>query len=341
MKRAFCRLILFMLSATLVGAETWDVQKEGSFEYVKASQVKEFYGFSTLTVEEDFFELETSDLRFSFEEGRSVMMVNGIRHVLTTPNLVRGSEALIGKRDVIFLIDPILRPDHLKKVQPLDVIVIDPGHGGKDPGTQCALGYESELNLIIAKKVKAQLVKQLGDRVRVLLTRYENKTLSLRERVDIVTKYPNSIVVSIHGNGIGGIQAKSIEGVETFIMSPEGVAGYNTANTSSVDQRRLGNNFDQSNAILGTSIHTELIKALPQAKDRGLKRARFALVQAVPVPGVLIETGFLTHPEEHKRLFNEKYQDRIALAVTKGLVRYYNVSRFVNEVFRLREGISE
>jgi len=330
-------LILFWGARTLA----WEVSLHNNIEYVKASEIQSFYAFDSLKNNSNGFELTKGQLRLRFEANSHTFYLDGVKHVLIRPVLASNATAFVSKEDLIYLIDPILRPHYVTKNQLFDTIIIDPGHGGKDPGTMCPYGTEAELNLVVALKLETKLRKIFSRDLKILLTRNANETVSLKERAALAIAHPKSIVISIHGNGLGGSGANVTHGLESFIMSPLGVSGYGQT-TLKPEAKTLqpGNTYNALNAVFGASIHHALIEQL-HPKDRGLKRARFALVQAVPVPSVLIEQGFLSHPEEARKLFTPSYQNKIAEAICQGVTRYYNLTRFNGESQELREKADE
>ena len=180
---------------------------------------------------------------------------------------------------------PIDRGRRFKKF-----IVIDPGHGGKDPGAvNRASGHEKKVVLDISKKLRDILVKK-GYRVR--LTRETDTYLSLTDRKKLATKQNANLFISIHANAFS---SRRVSGIETY---------YSTKN------RRLAQ-----------VIHKQLIRAT-KAKDRGVRNAPFRVLSGTKVPAILIEVGFMTNPKEAKKLVTKTYQRQIATGIAKGVEEY-------------------
>lgn len=170
-------------------------------------------------------------------------------------------------------------------------IVIDAGHGGKDPGAVNHSKHEAVATLAIAKKV-GSLLKKNGFSVKY--TRATDRFVSLSERCKISNQFNADAFISIHLNSAANREAT---GIETWRHEKVG------ATTKS----------------LATNVQTELIAATG-ARDRGVKTSTTLYVLKHTVaPAVLIECGFLSNNEEAKLLFASKYQDKIAQAIVKGI----------------------
>lgn len=169
-------------------------------------------------------------------------------------------------------------------------ILLDPGHGGKDPGAISHGVYESYVNLSIAKEVGRKL-QSYG--YRVAYTRQSNIYLSPRQRAAMAKRYERALVISIHCNGS---RYSSSRGVETFSCT-----GYGT-----------------SSHTLATKLQRRLVK-LGLFKNRGVKRGRFAVLYDHQHPAALIECGFLSNSYDRAKLKSKTHQKRIAEAITQGI----------------------
>lgn len=171
-------------------------------------------------------------------------------------------------------------------------VVIDPGHGGQDPGAVNGKKYEKVAALAIAKKVGAKL-KEAGYGVKY--TRTTDKKVTLDRRCDISNLYDADVFVSIHLNAAAN---KEASGIETLRYPNVG------ARTKS----------------LADNVQTELIAALGW-KNRGVKtRSDLYVLKHTTASAVLIECGFLSNDAEAKKLFSNSYQNKIANAIYKGIV---------------------
>lgn len=169
------------------------------------------------------------------------------------------------------------------------LVIIDPGHGGKDPGTVWGNVKEAELNLKVAKKVEFYLKQK---RIPVVLTRRSNIYLSLRERVDFANQYSrNSLFVSIHFNAH---RIRSCSGIETFFASAR--------------SKTLANN-----------IQTRVTRST-RSKNRGLKNGtHLGVLHATYCKSALVECGFISNTAERIRCSSAWYQTLAAKAIAEGI----------------------
>jgi len=217
------------------------------------------------------------------------------------------------------------------------LIVLDPGHGGKDPGAVGKLGTrEKDLNLAIAKKL-AQKLERVG--YRVLLTRERDEFVSLKERVDFANKHKADIFISIHNNA--SRENPRAVGFETYFLA-EGRTDLERAQALKENEAlrmEEGNNpflNDELSLILSDLAQTEFLKeseelacAIQDAADlylglanRGVKQSGFYVLRGALMPAVLVEGGFLSNRREEKLLRQEKTQERIAEAIFRGVKNF-------------------
>ena len=177
----------------------------------------------------------------------------------------------------------------------MPLVVIDPGHGGDDPGAIGINGLpEKAVNFAIAQQVTAALRER---QMRVLLTRTDDRTLSLDDRVAIAEQAKATVFVSIHANSAGQNQPQ-INGVETFHY-PGSTEGN----------------------LLAQAIHSSLTQAT-ESPDRGVKTANFLVLRKTTMPAALIETGFVTGTEDARRLANATVQAAMGRAIALGIFQY-------------------
>lgn len=177
------------------------------------------------------------------------------------------------------------------------IIVIDAGHGGKDPGTLKNNLTEKEIVLKVSKLVEGKL-KNAG--AKVLTTRSSDAYLTLEQRTDYAKKHYAEAFVSIHVNSAGSTSAK---GSEVYYDS--------STNPNATESRLLANKI-QENLVKGANM-----------SDRGVKDQRFYVIRNNNVAAVLVELGFITNPDDFKKLSSEQYMELYAEAIYQGLVQYY------------------
>ncbi len=220
----------------------------------------------------------------------------------------------------------------------LQTIVVDPGHGGQDPGAIGPGGLrEKELTLDVARRLATLLQEELG--VRVVLTRSRDQFVPLQERTALANREKADLFVSIHVNAAAGAAAT---GSETYFLSSE--ATDNAARAAAAFENKVialepgprtgsrdllrsilwdlaQSEFQQESSRLAEALQDTLERAL-RLPSRGVKQAPFYVLGGAAMPAVLVEIGFISNPHEEQRLQDDGYRDRIARALTAGLAGY-------------------
>lgn len=251
--------------------------------------------------------------RLTFYHNKKNAIFDNVKVNLMFASFNRGIQAYISDKDFLLLLDPVLRHYALKKHQ-MKLIMIDPGHGGKDIGGHGNRVKEKYLTLQLAKKLQASL-RRRG--YMVLLTRSSDQTLSLKQRTKLCKNLTPDIFISIHANIAG---TKSVKGIETFCLSPTGTASSHGGKTSAKIEK--GNKFDKNNSALGYEIQKGLLQ-YSKAADRGLKHARFYVLKHATAPAILVEVGFLSNKSEARQLKTNAYQDKIIKGLEAGILAYH------------------
>ncbi|MGL5019746.1 MAG: N-acetylmuramoyl-L-alanine amidase family protein, partial [Luteolibacter sp.] len=212
----------------------WEITKIEGREYVSVDSIKKFYNFSKLSRVGRSVVLENPKVEMSLKIGGNECLMNNVKFIFSHEIATVGDKIYVSRIDLAKLIDPVLRPNFIQNAGDFRTVILDPGHGGKDPGATNPYGTEALYNLKIAGMVKGQLEAK---GFKVLMTRQSNVYLSLQERVNFANAIKeNAIYISIHFNS-GGSAAR---GVETFTLSPPGVPHYD-ANFKPADlQTRAG-----------------------------------------------------------------------------------------------------
>lgn len=288
--------------------------------YVTLSSVQKFYGFPTLDKIGGKLVLKNAGTEIKFSPGGQEVLMNNVKFIFSDAIASSSDGYLISRTDLVKLLDPVLRPNYIKEAKPFDTVIIDPGHGGKDSGATNRLSTEATYNLKIGTMLRDHLK---GAGFKVVMTRDNNRYLSLRERVDVANKYSNAIFVSIHFNS-GSYRAR---GIETFTLSPVGVAHYGRSIKSSDFNEMQGNHQDSANIALATAIHWGALSSLKRRAniiipDRGIRRARYSVLTGIKHPAVLIEGGFMTHPVESKIINSDLFQKTYAEAIARSILFY-------------------
>jgi N-acetylmuramoyl-L-alanine amidase len=295
----------------------WEIAKIEGRDHVSTDSMKRFYGFTKLTRSGTSVVLENAKVEMRMKIGGHECLMNGVKFVFTHPVAAIGDKAYVSRMDLAKLIDPVLRPNFIKNAGDFRTVILDPGHGGKDPGATNSLGTEAGYNLKVAEKTKALLTAK---GYKVVMTRDSNRYLSLQERVDFANAIrEDAVFISIHFNS-GGRNAR---GIETFTLSPPGVAHYGRGVVAADNQQRAGNEHDSANIALATSVHGCLLRRLQKHTfDRGIKRARFSVLSGVRHPAILLEGGFMSHSYEARLIANETYQNALANGIVDAVAKY-------------------
>ncbi|MBI3148716.1 MAG: N-acetylmuramoyl-L-alanine amidase [Betaproteobacteria bacterium] len=220
------------------------------------------------------------------------------------------------------------------------IVVLDPGHGGEDPGAVGRKGtYEKNITLAVANKLKAQIEREAN--YRVVLTRDGDYFVPLTARVEKARRLRADLFISIHADAF---PKKSARGASVFALSENGAT---SAAASWLAQRENqadligGVNLDVKDPFLartlldlsqtatisdslklGREVLSE-IGELNTLHKAYVEQAGFAVLKAPDVPSILVETAFISNPEEEKRLRDDKYQTQLAGSILGGVKRYF------------------
>lgn len=213
-------------------------------------------------------------------------------------------------------------------------IVIDPGHGGHDPGTIGRKGLqEKDLVLDVSTRLARMVRAELG--AEVVMTRSTDVYVPLEERTAIANTKRADLFLSIHANGVKSSKAR---GIETYFLSfaksrhAEGVAARENAISegtlkdlqSLVQKITLADKIDESRDF-ATSVQQAMVKGVKRThtvRDRGVHTAPFYVLIGADMPAVLAEIGFVSHPDSEKRLKTAAYRDLVARSLLGGVKSY-------------------
>jgi N-acetylmuramoyl-L-alanine amidase len=212
----------------------------------------------------------------------------------------------------------------------LDVktIVIDPGHGGKDPGAVRKVGQEKRIVLNVASMLKERLAEK---GYRALMTRETDVYIPLKERTKFATKHNADVFVSIHVNSSTNSKASGVETYYLALASDESAkitamrenvgSGYSVEELDELVGKILKESKSAESRRLAQFIQDALVHST-KAKDRNVHHAPFVVLIGAKVPSVLVEIGFLSNAGEGKKLVTQEYQRQIADAIAEGIEQY-------------------
>ena len=225
----------------------------------------------------------------------------------------------------------------------LSVVVIDPGHGGKDPGAVGKTAKEKDIVLSVALKL-GNLIKKNYPNVKVLYTRDKDVFVELNERANVANRNNADLFISIHVNSVDG--NTSSHGTETFVMglhkNDANLAVAKRENSVILQEDNYSSKYDgfdpndpESNIIfslfqnaysdqsllLAASIEDEF-KSSIKRYDRGVKQAGFLVLWKTAMPSILTELGFISNPEEEKYLKSDAGQTELAISIYNAFAKY-------------------
>jgi N-acetylmuramoyl-L-alanine amidase len=231
--------------------------------------------------------------------------------------------------------------DLLKIDRHVKRIIIDPGLGGSEKGAEgCTEGiYAKDINLEISKTLAKAIQNQLD--VAVLLTRQNDKKLSIKKRTDIVNESQSDLLISIQTNSHENNQAK---GIETYFLNlaldekelDQWIEKQPAYQKSSGELQKiikallLSSKISESGTIakhVQFSVCKHLDERFPEIVDRGTKQAPFGILLGSNIPSIAIFTGFLSNTQDCKMLLSENFQKELTEGIVKGIIAFMNDKR--------------
>jgi N-acetylmuramoyl-L-alanine amidase len=243
--------------------------------------------------------------------------INGVAMWLLFPTVYRDSKVYLAQVDAQTTLLPLLSPPKNRGGVNIKSICLDPGHGGKDPGNMVGSNQEKKYTLLLAQELRDQL-KRAG--IKVSLTRSSDNFIELPERPELAKRRGADLFVSLHFNATGSSQ-NTVRGAEVYCLTPAGAPSTNARGEGSGAGWFAGNRFNDKNMFLAYQLQKSLTKSLG-VEDRGVHRARFAVLRDAVMPAVLIEGGFMSHPSEGRKIFEAAYRKEMARAIVNGLMAY-------------------
>jgi N-acetylmuramoyl-L-alanine amidase len=232
------------------------------------------------------------------------------------------------------------------------IVVIDAGHGGHDPGTHGKHSKEKDIALQIALKLGKTLKSQTKD-IKVIFTREKDVFIPLHQRIGLANKQNADLFISIHCNYVGN---PNVCGTETFVMglhkAEENLNVAKRENSSVLLESEyethyegydpnspvghillsmIQNVFLDNSIDVASKIENEFI-ARKKTKSRGVKQAGFVVLKRATMPSVLVETGFLSNPKEEQYLLSEHGQNEMASGISNGVMEFFNKEPMAPEV---------
>ncbi|MBC2604067.1 N-acetylmuramoyl-L-alanine amidase [Puniceicoccus vermicola] len=294
------------------------VAEAANSEYIGLDDIADDLGLRVEWTERDrAVQLKGEWVTLDFKAASRIVSLNGIKVFLGDPALLNRGKIYISREDWRYSLQPILMPRIFPNPPGYRRVVIDAGHGDHDPGGQNrSLGLDEKDMALAVGRLIGERLKEEG--FEVFYTRTDDTFIPLPNRPAIANGAKADIFLSIHFNAAGS----SVRGVETYAYTLQGDPSSSRSNVESADRARYpGNANDPWNALLGYYLQSEVASATG-VPDRGLKRARFAVLEDLKSPGVLLELGFITNQRTGRLLQTQGYRERLADAVVRGVRRY-------------------
>ncbi len=336
MKRLAALLVLASTALTVRSAapvSPWPAARLYGEDYVSLATVAEKFDLQTApdATGRKFMLKDAAAVRLTFEDTQRDFQFDGVRIHMSKPVVADKGSLWVSRHDVEKTLVPLFRPKDRAGFLPHTLprlIVLDPGHGGTDPGTENKrLGLnEKTFALDVARRLK-KLLEAAG--CRVVLTREKDERFSSNPRIDlplraaVANQAVADLFISIHFNPAPA----DIAGVETYVFTPRFMLS--TADTTPDENTPLAfpaNRQDDANVLLGYQMHRAMVAGL-RTPDRGFKRARWAVLRDLNCPGVLVEAAYLSNDAEAKRVDTAEFRQQIAEAIARGVQNYSDALR--------------
>jgi N-acetylmuramoyl-L-alanine amidase len=263
------------------------------------------------------YALTTTNGIFVLRAGSQVALWDGLEVRLAFGPQIMDGQPRVHTLDLKKTIQPLVLGTHVNFLRTNLTIVIDPGHGGQDSGTSSVLGYGSEKQFTLdwARRLGALLATNGWQ---VFLTRTNDTDLSLPNRIAFAEAHKAGVFLSLHFNSSAPNDQQV--GLETYCLTPTGMPS--TLTRGFGDDLGLAfpnNEFDAQNLQFALRVHRGLLQVNGR-HDRGVRRARFlGVLRWQHCPAILVEGGYLSNPQEARRIADPAYRQKLAEAVAQAL----------------------
>jgi len=299
----------------------WQVIKVGPRDYLSVDNVAKFYkllGNVDSTGKTVVLNNGRNQLQVTLDSREAI--VNGVRNWLSFPVIAHDNKFLISRIDLAKTIEPQLRPQMIQRAGKVQTIVLDPGHGGFDKGAASAFGNEKTYALEIARLLRPMLQAK---GFKVVMTRETDVFIPLEVRARIANATKDSIFVSIHFNATNA--NPNATGFEIFSLTPRGAPSTNDDSLAlHFVNMQAGSPVDAQSFELSTAVFHSMLGHLTEY-DRGIKRARFAVLRRTMIPSILVEGGFLSEAGDSKRVADPEWRKQFADSLCVGIENYRNL----------------
>jgi len=255
--------------------------------------------------------------RLVFDRDSRMAEVNGINVALSFPVAADRGTLLIAQMDLNTAIRPLLFPPRFADPKRITTICLDPGHGGKDTGNHTFWHSEKTYTLALALELRDQLQKAGFN---IILTRSKDTYVELSDRPALANRRGADLFVSLHFNATP-TGKDDVEGPQTYCITPVGASSTDAQGEGANFGATAANRCENKSLLLAYQMQKSLVQSL-RVPDRGVRRARYAVLRDAMMPAILIEGGYMTHPVERKKIYDAAYRRQMAQAMVKGILAY-------------------
>ena len=309
------------------GQAAWKTTKIGELSYVSLGEFAAAFQMEEAKKRSDPREVAFAGQSHQLvvKTGTREALVDGVRHWLSFPVVSNGGRPYVSLVDINSTLGPAMSPASVRQLQKVKTVVFDPGHGGHDKGGRSSYGFEKDYTLDVVNRARKILE---GKRIKCVQSRLSDFFVELAERPEMTKNYKDPIFVSVHFNSAGW--RPSATGMEIYAIPPRGCPTTGKAPDPILDRRASnGDAMEPASFVLANTIyHTMLGKT--GSFDRGVKRARYAVLRHSDVPSVLIECGFLTNSVEAKKIHSSQWRQELAQSIADGIIAYMELANSKN-----------
>jgi N-acetylmuramoyl-L-alanine amidase len=302
--------------------QDWQVIKVGPRDYLSADNIAKFYGLIgnvDATGKTVVLNNGRNQLQLTLDSREAI--VNGIRNWLSFPVIAQDNKFLVSRIDLAKTIEPQLRPHLIQRSGKVQTVVLDAGHGGFDKGAASTFGNEKTYALDVARQLRPMLQAK---GFKVVMTRETDVFIPLEVRARIANATKDSIFVSIHFNATGSNPHAT--GFEIFSLTPRGAPSTNDESLAlHFVNMQTGSPVEAQSFELSTAVFHSMLGHFLEEFDRGIKRARFAVLRHTKIPSILVEGGFLSETGDSKRVADPAWRKELADSICVGIENYRNL----------------
>src|SRR5436190_4608272 len=297
----------------------WQVIKVAPRDYLSVDNIAKFYGLlGNVDSTGKSVVLNNGRNQLQLTLDRRECIVNGIRNWLSFPVISHDNKFVVSRIDLAKTIEPQLRPHMIQRSGKIQTVVLDPGHGGYDKGAASSLGNEKNFALDVARQLRP-LLQAKG--FKVVMTRETDVFIPLEVRARIANATRDSIFVSIHFNATS--TNPSATGFEIFSLTPRGAPSTNDDSLAlHFVNMQAGSPMEAQSFELAAVVYHSMCGHFLQEFDRGIKRARFAVLRRAQIPAILVEGGFLSETGDAKRIGDPEWRKQLADSICVGVEGY-------------------